>query len=166
MHVSDWSSDVCSSDLENCTSLTTTYRALLPCVMLDPSTPQAIMLSGTEQPIPVSVLLFLQLDPISPLHLPIPVFFSHHFSLSLFFLPIPLPSLHSSSFFPLSSPPSHRSFLSSPYLILHSHFTRSNSLFHLPLCFCRLRVLTALGHEYSLMVGADVPLGNVQQHAW
>ena len=30
----------------------------------------------------------------------------------------------------------------------------------------RLRMLTSLGHKYSLMVGADVPLGNVQQHAW
>jgi len=30
----------------------------------------------------------------------------------------------------------------------------------------RLKVLTALGHEYSLLVGADAPLSNVQQHAW
>ena len=30
----------------------------------------------------------------------------------------------------------------------------------------RLAVLTALGHEYSLLVGCDIPLGNVQQHAW
>lgn len=30
----------------------------------------------------------------------------------------------------------------------------------------RLQVLTRLGHEYSLLVGADAPLGNVQQHAW
>lgn len=30
----------------------------------------------------------------------------------------------------------------------------------------RLRVLTALGHDYSLMVGADCPIGNIQQHAW
>ena len=27
----------------------------------------------------------------------------------------------------------------------------------------RLQVLTGIGHEYSLMVGADCPLGNVQQ---
>lgn len=30
----------------------------------------------------------------------------------------------------------------------------------------RLRVLTALGHDYSLMIGADCPIGNIQQHAW
>lgn len=30
----------------------------------------------------------------------------------------------------------------------------------------RLRVLTGLGHAYGLMVGADCPIGNVQQHAW
>jgi hypothetical protein len=30
----------------------------------------------------------------------------------------------------------------------------------------RLRTLTTLGHQYSLMIGADVPLGNVQQHGW
>lgn len=30
----------------------------------------------------------------------------------------------------------------------------------------RLRVMTSLGHEYSLMIGADVPLSNVQQHGW
>lgn len=30
----------------------------------------------------------------------------------------------------------------------------------------RLLLLTSLGHEYSLMVGADCPLGNIQQHAW
>lgn len=30
----------------------------------------------------------------------------------------------------------------------------------------RMRVLSGLGHEYSLMVGVDVPLGNVQQHGW
>ena len=30
----------------------------------------------------------------------------------------------------------------------------------------RLRLLTTLGHEYSLLIGADVPLGNVQQHGW
>ena len=30
----------------------------------------------------------------------------------------------------------------------------------------RLRVLTSLGHAYSLLIGADVPLGNIQQHAW
>jgi hypothetical protein len=30
----------------------------------------------------------------------------------------------------------------------------------------RLQVLTNLGHAYSLMIGADVPLGNIQQHAW
>jgi hypothetical protein len=30
----------------------------------------------------------------------------------------------------------------------------------------RLRTLTSLGHQYSLLVGADVPLGNVQQHGW
>ena len=30
----------------------------------------------------------------------------------------------------------------------------------------RLRTLTSLGHAYSLLIGADVPLGNIQQHAW
>jgi hypothetical protein len=30
----------------------------------------------------------------------------------------------------------------------------------------RLRVLTTLGHQYGLLVGADVPLGNTQQHSW
>lgn len=30
----------------------------------------------------------------------------------------------------------------------------------------RLQLLTALGHDYSLMVGADCPLGNTQQHSW
>ena len=30
----------------------------------------------------------------------------------------------------------------------------------------RLRLLTSLGHDYGLLVGADVPLGNTQQHAW
>ena len=30
----------------------------------------------------------------------------------------------------------------------------------------RLRLLTDLGHKYSLMIGADVPLGNLQQHGW
>ena len=30
----------------------------------------------------------------------------------------------------------------------------------------RLRVLTNIGHSYSLLVGADAPLGNIQQHAW
>ena len=30
----------------------------------------------------------------------------------------------------------------------------------------RLGLLTALGHQYSLLIGADVPLGNVQQHGW
>ena len=30
----------------------------------------------------------------------------------------------------------------------------------------RFRVLTALGHAYSLLVGADAPIGNIQQHAW
>ena len=30
----------------------------------------------------------------------------------------------------------------------------------------RLKVLTTLGHEYSLMIGADAPIGNIQQHAW
>ena len=30
----------------------------------------------------------------------------------------------------------------------------------------RLRALTSLGHAYSIMVGADCPLGNVQQHAF
>jgi hypothetical protein len=28
----------------------------------------------------------------------------------------------------------------------------------------RLRILTNLGHQYSLLVGADSPLGNIQQH--
>lgn len=30
----------------------------------------------------------------------------------------------------------------------------------------RLKLLTGLGHRYSLLVGADVPLGNIQQHGW
>ena len=30
----------------------------------------------------------------------------------------------------------------------------------------RLQTLTELGHQYSLLIGADVPLGNVQQHGW
>jgi hypothetical protein len=30
----------------------------------------------------------------------------------------------------------------------------------------RLQVLTSLGHQFGLLVGADVTLGNVQQHAW
>lgn len=30
----------------------------------------------------------------------------------------------------------------------------------------RLRKLTHLGHQYSLMIGADVPIGNIQQHGW
>lgn len=30
----------------------------------------------------------------------------------------------------------------------------------------RLKILTSLGHKYSLMVGADCPIGNIQQHAW
>ena len=30
----------------------------------------------------------------------------------------------------------------------------------------RMKLLTALGHQYSLLVGADVPLGNIQQHGW
>jgi hypothetical protein len=30
----------------------------------------------------------------------------------------------------------------------------------------RLKLLTHLGHQYSLLVGADVPLGNSQQHGW
>ena len=30
----------------------------------------------------------------------------------------------------------------------------------------RFQVLTALGHSYSLLVGADTPIGNIQQHAW
>jgi hypothetical protein len=30
----------------------------------------------------------------------------------------------------------------------------------------RMRLLTQLGHEYSLMIGVDCPLGNIQQHAW
>ena len=30
----------------------------------------------------------------------------------------------------------------------------------------RLRKLTHLGHQYSLLIGADVPVGNKQQHGW
>jgi hypothetical protein len=30
----------------------------------------------------------------------------------------------------------------------------------------RLKVLTSLGHQFGLLVGADVTLGNIQQHAW
>lgn len=30
----------------------------------------------------------------------------------------------------------------------------------------RMKILTDLGHQYSIMVGANSPLGNVQQHGW
>jgi hypothetical protein len=30
----------------------------------------------------------------------------------------------------------------------------------------RMKILCNLGHQYGLLVGADVPLGNVQQHGW
>jgi hypothetical protein len=30
----------------------------------------------------------------------------------------------------------------------------------------RLKKLTDLGHQYSLLIGADVPIGNIQQHGW
>ena len=30
----------------------------------------------------------------------------------------------------------------------------------------RLRTLTELGHQYSLLIGADSPIGNIQQHGW
>ena len=30
----------------------------------------------------------------------------------------------------------------------------------------RLSLLTAMGHKYSLMIGADSPIVNVQQHGW
>lgn len=30
----------------------------------------------------------------------------------------------------------------------------------------RLKKLTHLGHKYSLLIGADIPVGNVQQHGW
>ncbi len=30
----------------------------------------------------------------------------------------------------------------------------------------RLLSLNTIGHEYSLMIGADCSIGNVQQHAW
>jgi hypothetical protein len=30
----------------------------------------------------------------------------------------------------------------------------------------RLQVLTGIGHEYSLMIGVDCPIGNIQQHGW
>jgi hypothetical protein len=30
----------------------------------------------------------------------------------------------------------------------------------------RLKLITDLGHQYSLLVGADCPLGNIQQHGW
>lgn len=30
----------------------------------------------------------------------------------------------------------------------------------------RLRSLTRLAHRYSLLVGADSPIGNIQQHGW
>lgn len=36
----------------------------------------------------------------------------------------------------------------------------------LPTRFHRLKKLVDLAHRYSLLVGADVPVGNVQQHAW
>ena len=32
--------------------------------------------------------------------------------------------------------------------------------------FYRLKKLTFLGHQYSLLIGADVPVGNKQQHGW
>jgi hypothetical protein len=30
----------------------------------------------------------------------------------------------------------------------------------------RMHVITSLGHKYGLLIGADVPLGNIQQHSW
>lgn len=30
----------------------------------------------------------------------------------------------------------------------------------------RLKILVELSHKYSLLIGVDVPIGNVQQHAW
>jgi len=32
--------------------------------------------------------------------------------------------------------------------------------------FRRLKILTELGHRYSLLIGADSPIGNIQQHGW
>eukprot|EP01040_Poterioochromonas_malhamensis_P008893 gene8893-9630_t len=32
--------------------------------------------------------------------------------------------------------------------------------------FYRFKRLTQLGHQYSLLIGADVPIGNIQQHGW
>ncbi len=32
--------------------------------------------------------------------------------------------------------------------------------------FHRLQLITDLGHKYSLLIGADCPIGNQQQHAW
>lgn len=32
--------------------------------------------------------------------------------------------------------------------------------------FERFKMLTALGHQYSLLIGVDIPIGNIQQHAW
>lgn len=32
--------------------------------------------------------------------------------------------------------------------------------------FHRLQIITYLGHQYSLMIGVDCPLGNIQQHGW
>ena len=108
------------------------------CFMLYPITPQAIMLSGTEQLIPVSVLLFLQLGPIWPLHLPILLFFSHLFSLSLFFLPI---------FFLLSIPlPSFPSL----HLLLTVHFFLPHILSYTPIS------LVPIPYSISLFVSADL----------
>ena len=43
---------------------------------------------------------------------------------------------------------------------------RWGDLDHGELRMHRLQILTSLGHSYSLLIGADVPLGNIQQHAW
>ena len=43
---------------------------------------------------------------------------------------------------------------------------RWGDLDHSQLRMNRLKILSTLGHTYSLLIGADVPLGNIQQHSW
>jgi hypothetical protein len=43
---------------------------------------------------------------------------------------------------------------------------RWGDLDHSEMRLKRLRLITSIAHSYSLLVGADVPLGNIQQHAW
>ena len=43
---------------------------------------------------------------------------------------------------------------------------RWGDLDHSQLRMNRLQILSNIGHSYSLLIGADVPLGNIQQHSW